>query len=225
MGGAATVVAVDFFSDIVCPWCLIGKRRLEQAVDLHGGVVLDIRWRCFLLNPNMPEGGMDRGDYLAAKFGDAAKSLHERIAAAGREAGIGFRFDAITRTPDSRPAHCLVLAAGDSAGAVADELFEAYFIKGLDIGDGAVLGDVAARHSIPYPAGAHAGRIEGDIDDASRLGIQGVPFFVFDGELAISGAHPPKTFLPILDAVVAGRRRPAAAPGRRSPSERDDLPE
>ena len=204
MAGPQKTVAVDFFSDIVCPWCLIGKRRLEQAAELHGGVALDIRWRSFLLNPNMPEGGMDRGDYLSAKFGGAAASLYERIAAAGQEAGIGFRFEAITRTPDSRPAHNLVLAAGDGAGAVIDELFEAYFIKGVDIGDEAVLKDVAARHSVPYPADAYAGRIEGDLEEAARLGIQGVPFFVFDGGMAISGAHPPKTFLPIFDAVLAG---------------------
>ena len=205
MAGPQKTVAVDFFSDIVCPWCLIGKRRLEQAAELHGGVALDIRWRSFLLNPNMPEGGMDRGDYLAAKFGGAAASLYERIAAAGQEAGIGFRFEAITRTPDSRPAHGLVLAAGDGAGAVIDELFEAYFIKGRDIGDDAVLAEIAARHSIPRAsAAAYAGRIESDLEEAARLGVQGVPFFVFGGGLAISGAHPPKTFLPIFDAVAAG---------------------
>ena len=204
MTGPEKTVAVDFFSDIVCPWCLIGRRRLEQAAELHGGVALDIRWRSFLLNPNMPEGGMDRGDYLSAKFGGAAESLYERIAAAGQEAGIEFRFDAITRTPDSRLAHNLVFAAGDSAGDVVDELFEAYFINGLDIGNEAVLRDIASRHSVPYSADAYAGRIEGDLEEASRLGIQGVPFFVFEGGMAISGAHPPKTFLPIFDAIIAG---------------------
>ena len=203
-----TVVPVDFFSDIVCPWCLIGKRRLEQAAAAHGGVSIDLRWRSFLLNPMMRREGMDRKDYLQAKFGDAAESLYGRIAAAGLEAGVEFRFDAISRTPDSRPAHSLILAAGDRAGPVIDELFEAYFIKGRDIGDDGVLKDVAARHSLPFPAGdGHFGRIEGDLEEAARLGVHGVPFFVFNGEMAFSGAQPIESFLPIFDAVVANGAR------------------
>ena len=205
---ARTVVQVDFFSDIVCPWCLIGKRRLEQAAETHGGVSLSLRWRSFLLNPGMKREGMDREAYLTAKFGGAAPGLYERIAAAGREAGIGFRFDAIARTPDSRPAHGLVLAAGERADAVIDDLFQAYFIDGRDIGDDAVLEAVAEKHSLPYPAGAqHLGQVERDLEEASRLGIQGVPFFVFDGAMAVSGAQPPEAYQPVFDAAIAGAGR------------------
>ena len=177
-----TAIEVEFYSDIVCPWCMIGKTRLEQAAAEHGGVELSLRWRSFLLNPKMPREGMDRASYLNAKFGGAADGLYERIAAAGEEAGIGFRFDAITRTPDSRPAHSLIQSAGDGADALVNELFESYFINGLDIGDDKLLENMATRHSLPYPPEArHVDQIDRDLEDASRLGIHGVPFYTFNG--------------------------------------------
>ena len=203
-----TVVPVDYFSDIICPWCLIGKRRLEQAAEMHGGVALSLRWRSFLLNPKMPPEGMDRGAYLNAKFGGAADNLYERIAAAGREAGIEFRFAAITRTPDSRPAHGLILSAGERVQPVIDDLFESYFFNGLDIGSVSVLEDVAKRHSLPFPTqDRHLRQIDRDLDEAGHLGIQGVPFFVFNGGMTFSGAHPPASYLPIFDAVIAAGPR------------------
>ena len=205
---ARTPVTVEFYSDIVCPWCLIGKTRLEQAAAEHGGIELSLRWRSFLLNPKMPREGMDRAAYLNAKFGGGAAGLYERIADAGEEAGIGFRFDAIARTPDSRPAHGLIQSAGEDAGGVIDELFEAYFIKGDDIGDDGVLAATAARHSLPYPAAdRHSAQVERDLDEANRIGIQGVPFYVFDGGMALSGAHPPSAYMPIFDAAIAARAR------------------
>lgn len=197
-------IPVDIFSDVICPWCLIGKRRLEKAVEQHGGVELAIRWRAFLLNPGMRREGMDRQAYIDAKFGVAGTSFYDRIASVGREAGIDFRFDQITRTPDSRPAHGLVLSAGDHADAVVEELFSAYFHEGVDIGDEAWLEALAKRHGIPTPASDSIRKqIDQDLKDAARLGIQGVPFFVFNGEMAISGAHPPESFLPLFDAVIA----------------------
>ena len=97
-------VKIDIFSDIICPWCFIGKKRLEMAAELHGGVDLNITWRAFLLNPGMRPGGMDRKAYLEAKFGAAATSFYDRIALVGDEIGIPFAFDRIEKTPDSRPA-------------------------------------------------------------------------------------------------------------------------
>lgn len=201
---AKTIVPIDIFSDIICPWCMIGKKRLEQAVEMHGGVELKINWRVFLLNPAMRREGMDRQAYIDAKFGAAGTGFYERIASVGKEVGIDFRFDLIQRTPDSRPAHGLVLSAGEKANEVKEEMFSAYFLEGRDIGDDAVLQGVASRHGLAYPASENITRqIETDLKDAARIGVQGVPFFIVSGQYAISGAHPAESFLPLFDAAVA----------------------
>ena len=202
-----TPISIDIFSDVICPWCFIGKRRLEQAAAMHGGVEIKINWRAFLLNPAMRREGMDRQAYIQAKFGQAGASFYERIAGVGKDVGIDFNFAAIHRTPDSRPAHGLVLSAQDSHGdanAVKQALLDAYFIEGRDIGDDAVLQEIADRFDVPYPANdAIMAQIERDLIEASRLNIQGVPYFIVAQEWAISGAHPPETFQPLFDAAIA----------------------
>ena len=202
-----TPILIDIFSDVICPWCFIGKRRLEQAAALHGGVEIKINWRAFLLNPAMRREGMDRQAYIQAKFGQAGASFYERIAGVGKDVGIDFNFAAIQRTPDSRPAHGLVLSAqsvnGD-ADAVKQALLDAYFIEGRDIGDDAVLQEIADKFDVPYPADdTIMAQIERDLVEASRLNIQGVPYFIIAQEWAISGAHPPETFQPLFDAAIA----------------------
>ena len=213
------VIKIDIFSDVICPWCYIGKKRLEQAVEMHGGVELDINWRAFLLNPAMRRDGMDRQAYIQAKFGQAGASFYERIAGVGKDVGIDFNFAAIQKTPDSRPALSLVLSAShnfnqdgsientahkDKANQVKQALFKAYFIEGRDIGDDAVLHDIAQTYDLPYPAHDEIfAKIERDLIEASRLNIQGVPYFIIQGEWAISGAHPPETFQPLFDAALA----------------------
>ena len=204
-----TPISIDIFSDVICPWCFIGKRRLEQAAALHGGVEIKINWRAFLLNPAMRREGMDRQAYIQAKFGQAGASFYERIAGVGKDVGIDFNFAAIQRTPDSRPAHSLVLSAQGAAqdadaDAVKQALLDAYFIEGLDIGDDAVLQEIADQYQVPYPADdAVFAQIEQDLVEASRLNIQGVPYFIVAQEWAISGAHPPETFQPLFDAAIA----------------------
>ena len=186
-----TPISIDIFSDVICPWCFIGKRRLEQAAAMHGGVEIKINWRAFLLNPAMRREGMDRQAYIQAKFGQAGASFYEQIAGVGKDVGIDFNFAAIQRTPDSRPAHGLVLSAQDSHGdanAVKQALLDAYFIEGRDIGDDAVLQKIADRFDVPYPANdAIMAQIERDLIEASRLNIQGVPYFIVAQEWAISG--------------------------------------
>ena len=203
-------ISIDIFSDVICPWCFIGKRRLEQAAALHGGVEITINWRAFLLNPAMRREGMDRQAYIQAKFGQAGASFYERIAGVGKDVGIDFNFAAIQRTPDSRPAHGLVLSAqnksqgANAADAVKQALLDAYFIEGRDIGDDAVLQEIADKFDVPYPADdAIMAQIERDLVEASRLNIQGVPYFIVAQEWAISGAHPPETFQPLFDAAIA----------------------
>ena len=210
-----TPISIDIFSDVICPWCFIGKRRLEQAAALHGGVEIKINWRAFLLNPAMRREGMDRQAYIQAKFGQAGASFYERIAGVGKDVGIDFNFAAIQRTPDSRPAHGLVLSAqstaqdnaqgaNGAADAIKQALLNAYFIEGRDIGDDAVLQEIADKFDVPYPADdAIMAQIEHDLVEASRLNIQGVPYFIIAQEWAISGAHPPETFQPLFDAAIA----------------------
>ena len=204
-------INIDVFSDVICPWCFIGKRRLEAAVTLYNNgrpkdapVALNINWRAFLLNPAMQRGGMDRQAYINAKFGAAGTSFYERIAGVGLDVGINFNFAGITRTPDSRPALSLVISAGNNANAVKQDLFDAYFLNGEDIGDDAVLAEIAGRYQLEYPAPQSAhDQLEQDLIEVSRLGIQGVPFIVIENEWAVSGAHAPETFLPMFDAAIA----------------------
>ena len=204
-----TPIHIDIFSDVICPWCYIGKRRLEIAAEIHGNVTLDIHWRAFLLNPAMRREGMDRQAYINAKFGSAGASFYERIASVGKEVGIDFNFAGITRTPDSRPAQALLKSAPDSTVGMAlkQDLFDAYFINGQDIGDDEILSSLAENHSLPYPSDqAHHTAVEQDLMEASRLNVQGVPFIIVEGEWAISGAHPPEAFQPLFDAAIAKKQ-------------------
>ena len=201
-----TPIHIDIFSDVICPWCYIGQRRLEIAAEMHGNVSLNIQWRAFLLNPAMRREGMDRQAYINAKFGAAGASFYDRIADVGKEVGIDFNFTGIKRTPDSRPAQALLKSAPDfnSAMALKQDLFQAYFINGQDIGDDSILADLAERHHLPYPSDpAFHAAVEQDLAEANRLNIQGVPFIIVEGEWAISGAHAPESFQPLFDAAIA----------------------
>jgi predicted DsbA family dithiol-disulfide isomerase len=199
-----TPIRIDIFSDVICPWCYIGKRRLEIAAEMHGNVTLDIRWRTFLLNPSMQREGMDRQAYINAKFGTAGASFYDRISSVGKDVGIDFNFAGITRTPDSRPAHALLKSAEEKANDLKLDLFDAYFINGQDIGDDAVLAEIAAKYQLPYPSeqACHSA-VEQDLMEAGRLNIQGVPFIIIEGEWAISGAHAPESFQPLFDTALA----------------------
>ena len=198
-------VKVDIFSDVVCPWCFIGKRRLEAAAILHGNLHLDIRWRGYLLNPDMPSGGMDRQDYINRKFGASGGDFYARIAAVGKTIGIDFDFGAIKHMPDSRIANALILAAQEAsqttANAVKEEVLAAFFLHGQNISETGVLSDIAARHGLAYPPSLHP--LEDDLLIAQNMGIQGVPFFIIADEFTLSGAHEPKSFLPLFDAAIA----------------------
>ena len=200
------MTTIDVTSDVICPWCYVGKRRLEKAVALSGRGDVRVRWHPFQLNPDMPAGGIDRKEYRTAKFGSWERSLalDAQVAAAGRAEGIPFAHDKMMRTPNTLAAHRLI-ALADAEGvqdAVVEALFRAYFTEGRDIGHTPTLLDVAAG------AGLDRGRAErllaGDDglaavraadDQARRAGVQGVPFFVVNGTVALSGARNPDDFL------------------------------
>jgi predicted DsbA family dithiol-disulfide isomerase len=201
---AAGAFAIDVVSDVVCPWCYIGKRHLEAALaSLPELGEVAIRWHPFELNPDLPAEGVDRRSYLEAKFGGPARAaqIYERVREAGRSAGIAFDFDAITRQPNTRDAHRLIAwaqASGD-AGPLVEKLFAAYFLEGTFVGDRARLAELAGAAGLD-PAAARAwldagtGTAEiGHAETRAReLGITGVPFFIFDGRVGLSGAHPPE---------------------------------
>jgi predicted DsbA family dithiol-disulfide isomerase len=203
---------VDIVSDVVCPWCFIGKRRLEKALTLRPGLEAEITWHPFQLNPDMPEDGMARAAYVAAKFGDGAHSrrIHRAIAEAGASVGIEFDFERIARSPNTRNAHRLVRFATRAGlgDAVVDGLFRGYFLEGRDLGDRATLTSIAteaglARSDVSAFLAGPAERDEITAEDrnARRLGINAVPCFIFAGQYAVSGAQEPEFFLPVFDLV------------------------
>ncbi|TMH04957.1 MAG: DsbA family oxidoreductase [Betaproteobacteria bacterium] len=193
----ATAV-VDVISDVVCPWCYIGKRRLEKALEaLQGEYDVRIEWLPFQLNPGMPEGGMARADYRRQKFGSVEKgrSLDARVAQEGAGEGINFAFDRMQRTPNTLAAHRLIdVAQKQGKGeAVVDALFRAYFEDARDIGDAAVLNDIAQGAGVAgWPANANAPEVTEKEERVRDLGISGVPTFIFNKQTGVSGAYPPE---------------------------------
>lgn len=210
-------VQIDVISDVVCPWCYIGKHRLEQGLAmLDTEVEIDVRWRPFELNPTMPSEGMDREPYCERKFGsiERARQLYANVAANAEADGLPMAVDRIARMPNTRGAHRLIGYAEEQGkqNDIVDALFAAYFIDGRDIGDSAVLVDVVTAQGLDAADieallsddGADA-LIEGQEREADAMGVRGVPAFVFNGRLLFSGAQDPKTVaLAIERAIVKG---------------------
>lgn len=206
---------LDVYSDVVCPWCYVGKRRLERALTEVGGAVR-VTWRPFQLNPTMPKEGMDRTAYLEAKFGslEAFRQLEEHVQAAGASQRITFAFEKIARTPNTFAAHRLIWL-GEREGcqdAVVDALFRGYFEEGADIGSIAALVQLAeqaglSREVVERFLQSNEGTAEVKADEAAghKLGIRGVPYFVVDGTYAISGAQPVDIFVSALKRVAGDR--------------------
>lgn len=205
---------IDVFFDIVCPWCYIGKRRLAHALAERPNLAPTIRWRAFLLNPNMPPEGVDRDFYLVRKFGSEARvrRIQGTILEAGQSVEIPFAFDRIRRTPNTVNAHRMAYFAGreGKADVAIETLFRAFFLEGRDIGDLDVLADLGAEVGLDravlsdYLAGdVDAERVAEENARAHRTGINGVPAFVFNGHLVISGAQDPQVLIRLLDAAQA----------------------
>ena len=201
-------VTIDLYADIICPWCYIGKKRLETALADRPNIEFTINWRAFLLNPSMPTAGMDRQAYLAAKFGHAASAIYGRIAMAGLDAGISFAFSRIDRTPDTKPLHKLLIGAGKDSWALSEAFYQAYFLDGRDISDSYVQADIFAKmgktslYDDISENNKSQSRLEQDLADSHALGIDGVPFMVFNNAFSIAGAHPSDILLKVIDASV-----------------------
>ncbi len=204
---------IDIVSDTVCPWCFIGKRRIERAMAMRPDVKFEVFWRPYRLDPNVPREGVDRRAYLKAKFGDSPRSsaMGDAIRSEGAGEGIPFAFDKIAKTPNTLDSHRLVRwAAGAGVqDAVVERLFKAYFIDGRDVGDPSVLSAIAEESGMDgalvtnlLAGDADLEPVEREAGMASEMGISGVPTFIFDSKLMISGAREPELLVRIIDKAL-----------------------
>jgi predicted DsbA family dithiol-disulfide isomerase len=210
-------LTIDVVSDVVCPWCFIGKRRLEGALALYAKALPEapapeVTWRPFQLNPGMPDEGMPRAEYVQRKFGDRGGAVYDRVSGVGREVGIPFAFDRIARQPNTLAAHSLIEfgQAHGAQDAVVEALFRGYFLEGVDLTVRENLVAIAAA------AGLDRAAAGAWLDDSSKrdtaaaedqrareIGVEGVPFFIFNGRLAVSGAHPAETLFEAMKQADA----------------------
>lgn len=207
----AEPMTVDVVSDVVCPWCYLGKRRLELALEEAEDVAVEVRWRPFQLDPTIPEGGIDREEYFREKFGDLTRvaAIHERLKELGDGVGIRFAFERIARTPNTLDAHRLIRWASiEGAGEeVVEKLFSLFFEDGADLGDIDVLVEAAVSAGLPgdlvrrlLEGDADRDAVREEIATAQRIGVTGVPCFIIDGRYAVMGAQEP-------EAIVAALRQ------------------
>ena len=203
---------IDIYSDPVCPWCLIGKRRLEKALTALPDTEITIAWRPFQLHPHLPREGADRGEFTAAKFGsaEAATATYERVRGVGAEEGLDLRFDLIKRSPNTVDAHRLLTYAAREGKQddVVEGLFADFFFNGFDVSDHDVLvataekagldGDVVRAY---LATDEDRDAVEQSDEQARSMGVQGVPFFVIDDKYALSGAQPAEMFIQAFEQI------------------------
>ena len=200
ISGVADGLVVDVVSDLICPWCFVAKRRIERAASILGKA-LEICWHPFELNPEMPIDGLDRRMYRCAKFGwEQSQWLDAQVAAAGEEVGITFRHDLMKRTPNTFRGHMLLAAALQESlptqNQVAERLFQAYFVKGEDVGDSATLLRIAREFDVTalarvedFNSPALVEEVKAAERIASSAGIRAVPQITFQGSVVATGAQ------------------------------------
>jgi predicted DsbA family dithiol-disulfide isomerase len=204
-----SAIRLDVVSDVVCPWCWLGKRRLDAALAQLDDLEVEVTYRPFELDPDVPEGGVDYAEYMKAKFGDLSriKSAQAHLTEAGREAGITYRFEEIPNRPNTLNAHRLIRwAHGQGVGAAAkDALFAAHFDTLRDIGDPAVLADIAGEIGLDRDLVAELLATDRDADEVRKeeaffreIGVNGVPTYIVNGRAAVSGAQEPEMLVRFL---------------------------
>jgi predicted DsbA family dithiol-disulfide isomerase len=209
------ILAVDIISDVICPWCYIGKKRLEKAIAaLDHQHEVGVRWLSFQLNPSMPKDGISRRDYRIKKFGswERSQELDAKVVAVRKEEGIHFAFDRIERTPKTLDAHRLIWLADKESvqDAIVEALFRTYFTEGRDISNRQALIDVVAKVGLDrHQAEAVLNSDDGleAIKEADQLArryrVYGVPFFIINGRITLSGVQQPEAFLEVAWHVIA----------------------
>lgn len=204
---------IDVISDTVCPWCFIGKRRLEAALATFDGEAPEVVWHPFQLNPEMPVEGMARSQYLELKFGGPARAerVYRSVAEAASAEDLPFALDRIGRTPNTMASHRLIHFAGlhGDQEDVVEGLFSAYFFNGRDIGDLETLATIAAECGLDRDAAlAYLQSEEDAVEVAQRdrharsIGVNGVPCFIIDGRYAVSGAQDPEVFQQVFAVAI-----------------------
>jgi predicted DsbA family dithiol-disulfide isomerase len=193
------MITIDVVSDVICPWCFLGKRRLDKALALIPEVQAEIIFRPFFLDPSIPTEGLDRHEYMAAKFGEERlKTIHEPLIKAGKEDGVPYHFDKITRTPNTMDAHRLQRWAKieGKQPEVAEALFMAYWNEGRDVGDHQVLADIAAAHDMDREQVLRAlgtdqdkKEVLAETTQAQQIGVTGVPTYIINRKYGIVGAQ------------------------------------
>jgi predicted DsbA family dithiol-disulfide isomerase len=200
MSETGQTLTIDVVSDVVCPWCYLGKRRLALALAETDGERIAVRWRPYQLDPSIPAGGLDRRAYLKNKFRDDKRLVvvHARLTALGAEVGIAYRFEAISRAPNTLDAHRLIrwASVADAQDKVVERLFQLYFEEGRDIGERALLVEVARQCGMDGDVvaklladGHDVEAVQAEIAQAQSIGVTGVPFFIFASRLGVPGAQ------------------------------------
>ena len=208
------MIKLDIFSDTICPWCYIGKKRLDRAIKKFNTEEFMITWRPFQLNPNMQADGMDRTEYLVSKFGseDAAKTIYDNIFEEGEKEEIHFQFDDIKITPNSFNSHRLLALAYQKKiqDKMIEDIFQSYFIRGEDIGDPAVLLDIAIKHNIDEDEFKNYLMNKENIEplaneeiQARKMGINSVPTFIVNQQIVINGAQSVDNFELIFTKLLS----------------------
>ena len=209
---------IEVIFDTVCPWCYLGKRRLEMALQFMPNISPKITWSSFLLNPNVPLGGIDHQDYLHARIGNEirANQIYSSIKKLGKSLGIDFRFDKLNKIPNTLDAHRLIRYSSrlGRGSEMVESLFQAYFINGFDTGDRTVLFNLAEEMGFSRSAIRGYFYSNKDIEDirgqnirAQHIGINGVPAFIIDGQISISGAQEPRVIGRLLKVAEERRRQ------------------
>ncbi|MGN6767191.1 MAG: DsbA family oxidoreductase [Rhizobiaceae bacterium] len=212
-------ITVDVVSDVVCPWCFIGQKRLDKAIAASG-VDVQVHWRPFQLDPTIPPEGKDRREYMLGKFGseERIREIHARIEPLGAEEGISFAFDAIKVAPNTLDAHRVIRWAGAAGEEVQNRLvrrlFQLNFEEGRNLGDPAVLVEAAREAGMDtaivetlLPTDADVESVRGEIDTAARMGVTGVPCFLLEGKYAVMGAQDAATLADAIRQVSAAKAR------------------
>jgi predicted DsbA family dithiol-disulfide isomerase len=210
----AEALPITVYSDVICPWCYVGKRRLEKVLGVSDAPAeVQLTWLPFELNPDMPAEGITRAEYRMRKFGaERATELDRNMTETGREVGINFAFDRMQRTPSTKQAHRLIWEAGRQGrqNEIVNRLFRAYFEEAQDIGEATVLTKLAGEAGLDAAGVAQALDSTESLDAVVELaeqgramGIQGVPFFILLGKYGVSGAQPPEFWHEALPKIAA----------------------
>lgn len=210
----STPIHIDIISDIVCPWCWVGWRYLKPAIE-QSSITVNVTWRAYMLDANVPKEGMDYKAYMKKKFGDTPnnkfKQMRTHLESVGPDLGINFQFDGIPKRANTLAAHQLMYWAQgqDKANDMADALFQAFFTDHLDINNHNVLIDIAAKLDMDanivkdlYKKQADETVITNEINEVGRAGIQSVPTYIYQGKYLVQGAQNTNTHMNIINKIA-----------------------